>query len=432
MTLFFNGFFSTGAIFLDLDFDLDLDLELILTSTVVFDYLRDLAGASVFLATTGALSREVLLRLVRIVTLAFTGDLDLDFLVFCFALGLTVTDFLGETGFTTVLAADGFKIFLGLDYFSTVLDREILIVLTGEADFLVGDFFAGETLFIGELLLLLVGERDAKVFALLTDLGLLATGSAMTGAVGNPKPKLTLIGDFCFGSGFGTKAENIGRAPLILSGETLASAAAAVLPLRLLRSRPRRDSTALTATLGTGADFSFLTVDFDLEALLTGEGFGAAFFGEVAFLTLFERDFLSIFFVSFFDLTGDLEAVTLGVAGLAIDFATDALASDALTTDTLAIDALATDALAREALATETLATEALVTEGLASRALPTEAFLDGLTDLTGDLDFATDLTTEALTDCFITEALRVVLTFLGLGDFAGLGLTTLFLGEDF
>lgn len=108
VTLFLIGFFSTGAIFFDLDFDLDLDLELILTSTVVFDYLRDLAGASVFLATTGALSREVLLRLARIVTLAFTGDLDLDFLLLCLALGLTVADFLGETGLTTVLAAEGF------------------------------------------------------------------------------------------------------------------------------------------------------------------------------------------------------------------------------------------------------------------------------------------------------------------------------------
>lgn len=289
--------------------------------------------------------------------------------------------------------------------------------MTGEAAFLVGDFFAGDTLFIGELLLLLVGERDAKVFALLTDLGLLATGSAMTGAEGNPKPKLTLIGDLCLGSGFGTKAENIGRAPLILSGETLASAAAAVLPLRLLRSRPRRDSTALAATLGTGADFSFLTVDFDLEAFLTGEGFGAAFLGTVAFLTLFERDFFSVFFVSFFVLTGDLDAATFGVAGLAIDLATDALATDAFATDAFATDAFAT---------------EALVTEGLASRALPTEAFLEGLTDLTGDLDFTTDLATEAFTDYFITEALRVVLTFLGLGDFAGLGLTTLFFGEDF
>lgn len=139
--------------------------------------------------------------------------------------------------------------------------------------------------------------------------------------------------------------------------------------------------------------------------------------GEVAFLTLFERDFFSIFFVSFLVFTGDLEAATFGVAGLAIDFATDAFP---------------TDALATEALATEALATEALVTEGLESKALPTEAFLEGLTDLTGDLDFTTVLATEAFTDYFITEALRVVLTFLGLGDFAGLGLTTLFLVEDF
>ena len=193
----------------------------------------------------------------------------------------------------------------------TVLDRDILCDLTGDAaflvgeaaflvgDFLAGDFLAGETLFIGESLLLLAGERDANVFALLIDLGLITTGWAVIdGETPNPKV-VDLTGDFAlFGSGLETRAENIGRAPLILSGDTLTSAAAAFFPLWLLRSRPRRSST-LAGALGAGTGFSFLTVDFDLDALLTGEGFGAVFVGDLAFLTLFERDFLSVFLISF-------------------------------------------------------------------------------------------------------------------------------------
>lgn len=222
------------------------------------------------------------------------------------------------------------------------------------------------------------------------------------------------------GSGFATKAENIGRVPLILSGETLASAAAAVLPLRLLRSRPRRCSVTLAVAFTTEAFLSFLTVDFDLEALFTGDGFGAAFLGVTTFLTLLDRDFLSTFFGSFLAFAGDFEAVAFfGVAALAIDFATDAFVTEAF----------ATEALATETLATDAFATEAFLIDGLARRDLATDAFREGLTDLTGDLDFAADLLTDAfMTDCLATEALRVDLaTFLGLGDLVGLAFTGLF-----
>jgi len=48
-----------------------------------------------------------------------------------------------------------------------------------------------------------------------------------------------------------------------------------------------------------------LTVDFDLDAFFTGEGFGTVFEGDLAFLTLFERDFLSVFLISFLALVED-------------------------------------------------------------------------------------------------------------------------------
>jgi len=97
---------------------------------------------------------------------------------------------------------------------------------------LTGDFLTGETLFIGESFLLLVGERDANVFALLIDLGLITTGWAIIeGETPNPKV-VDLTGDLALlDSGLETRAENIGRAPLILSGDTLTSAAAAFFPL---------------------------------------------------------------------------------------------------------------------------------------------------------------------------------------------------------
>ena len=233
------------------------------------------------------------------------------------------------------------------------MDLEILTFLTGDAAFFVGDFFTGETLFIGELLLLLAGERDASVLALLIDFGLVGAGSVIIEVIGNTNPRLCcLTGDFCLGSVLEIRDENIGRAPLIFSGEILASAAAAVLPLRLLRSRPRRCSTTVAAFLGLEADFSFLTVDFDLEALFKGDGFVAAFLGETTFLTLFDRDFLSVFLASFL-VCGDVFTTdALGVGARATDLATEALATDDLATYALKVDALATEALATEALAT--------------------------------------------------------------------------------
>jgi hypothetical protein len=90
--------------------------------------------------------------------------------------------------------------------------------------------------------------------------------------------------------------------------------------------------------------------------------------------------------------------------------------------------------LATETLTVEALTTDAFLTDGLGSRDFATDAFLDGLIDLTGDFDFdfAADLVTDALTDYFAIDALRVDLTFRGLGDFARLAFTGLFFAEDF
>lgn len=109
-------------------------------------------------------------------------------------------------------------------------------------------------------------------------------------------PSTFLTGDPGLDSFLGIKALKMDCYRLIRS-VWFASAAAAALPLSLLRSRPRRSSSFL----GAGFAFSFLGADLEREGCLLG----AAFLGGAVFLTLFDlAAFVSFFLVDF---AGDFE-----------------------------------------------------------------------------------------------------------------------------
>lgn len=142
-------------------------------------------------------------------------------------------------------------------------------------------------------------------------------------------------------------------------------AAAALLPLSVLRARPALSSTTAVLVAGFAFDFfsafSFLgaAADFERELLVLAAGFSATFFGVFSFLTvvLFDREVRVSRFSTLAGvcLRADLRAAVL---------ATDALPAVALPTEALAGDfeelALTTDALVAVAFFTVDLATEAL------------------------------------------------------------------------
>ena len=266
----------------------------------------------------------------------------------------------------------------------------------------------GDTPFIGDSLRGLDGVRavtdfltDAVYF--LTDLGFSA--SVVSGKVGmlNPRLNVALTGEAgltCFTT-------------LFLSLTTAFSAAAALLPLSLLRGRPRDVSSGVGAmTLGSGTGYSFFGADLDLVALLLGAGAGAAFFGgdfdffgfSVYFLggALLERDYA---FDLLLDLAGVFLAAYFTVLDLETDFFTEALAADGLT-----------DALTAEGLAEVGFTTEALLATDFLADDFLTDYTLGG--DLTGDFTSSNLAGVDFLLgdDFLLGEGVRLA----GEGDFCG------------
>ena len=131
----------------------------------------------------------------------------------------------------------------------------------------------GDTPFIGDSLR---GLDDARTVAdfltdsvcFFTDLGFSASVVSGRDEIMNPRLSDYLTGEA--GLEYFTT--------LSLSLNTAVSAAAALLPLSLLRGRPRAVSYRIGAlTLGSGTVFSFLEADLDLFGCLLGAGSG--FFG---------------------------------------------------------------------------------------------------------------------------------------------------------
>lgn len=164
------------------------------------------------------------------------------------------------------------------------------------AGVLAGVFTAltGDTPFIGDSLRGLDYERIVTDFltdsaCFFTDLGFSA--SDVSGKVEIINPRLS---DYLTG-----EAGLVCFTTLLLSLTIAVSAAAALLPLSLLRGRPRAVSYRVGAlTLGSGTVFSFFGADLDLVGCLLGAGAGF-FVGDFDFLgfsvyflggALFERD----------------------------------------------------------------------------------------------------------------------------------------------
>ena len=221
-------------------------------------------------------------------------------------------------------------------------------------------FFTGDTPFIGDSLRGFDDERTVADFltdsaCFFTDLGFSASDVSGKAEIINPRLSDYLTGEAglaCFTT-------------LLLSLTIAISAAAALLPLSLLRGRPRAVSYREGAlTLGSGAVFSFFGADLDLVGCLLGAGFFAGDFDFFCFSVYFlggallERDYA-------FDLLLDLAGVFLAAYFRDFDFETDFL-TDALAdglTSAFAVEGLAVVGFTTEALATDFLATDAFLTD---------------------------------------------------------------------
>ena len=222
--------------------------------------------------------------------------------------------------------------------------------------------FTGDTPFIGDSLRDFDGGRTVADFltdsaCFFTDLGFSA--SVVSGRVEIINPRLI---DYLAGEAGLTCFPT-----LILSFRTAVSAAAALLPLSLLRGRPRAVSyRAGVLALASGAFFSFLGADLDLlGGCFLGAGcFFAGDFDFFAFSVFFlggallERDYA---FGLLLDLAGAFAATFFGVFDFETDFLTDALA-DGLTSD-FAVEGLAEAGFTTEAFATDFLATDAFLVD---------------------------------------------------------------------
>ena len=288
--------------------------------------------------------------------------------------------------------------------FETVFDREARTFLAGDTDFL-GDycFLTGETPFIGETLRdLLACLFDVE--ALEIDFGLGASFSTIGSGlmlILNPSPP-SFIGDFGLASSFGTKALKIGArvSGLEIFSWMTASVAAALLPLELLRSRPR-----LSSSFGFAFDaFTVVAVFvyFAIVFLVSGYFLDCDLALELDLYCLAGVCFLwaGAFLIGLFDLDLALDSLRAfaGVFDLAADLATLCFATEAFD---CALD------------------TEALRAEG--ATAFET-------TDFTGDTFLVEGFLAEGWTDFFAVEVDLFTVECFGVGDHAD----TLFLGETF
>ena len=275
--------------------------------------------------------------------------------------------------------------------------------MAGDTDFLGDDcFLTGETPFIGETLRdLLACLLDVE--ALEIDFGLGASFSTIGSGlmlILNPSP--SFIGDPGLASSLGTKALKIGARVSgfeIFSWMT-ASVAAALLPLELLRSRPR-----LSSSFGFAFDaftVAAVFVYFAIVFLVSGYFLDCDFALELDLYCLAGVCFrwAGAFLTGLFDLDFALDSLTAfaGVFDLAADLATLCFATEAF-------------ACALEA--------EALRADGAA-------AF--ETTDFTGDTFLVEGFLAEGWTDFFAVEVDLFTVECFGVGDQAD----TLFLGETF